>query len=47
MGASSIEQLDENLAALTGPAFDTDELERIDALSDVIDVNLWAESSKL
>jgi L-glyceraldehyde 3-phosphate reductase len=47
VGASSIEQIDENLAALDGPAFDTDELERIDALADGIDVDLWATSSKL
>lgn len=47
IGASRTEQLDENIAALTGPAFDTEELERIDALSDALDVNLWAESSAL
>ena len=47
IGASRTEQLDENIAALTGPAFDTEELERIDALSDSLDVNLWAESSAL
>ncbi len=45
IGASRTEQLDENIAALAGPAFDTEELERIDALSDALDVNLWAESS--
>jgi L-glyceraldehyde 3-phosphate reductase len=45
IGASRPEQLDENIAALSGPAFDTAELEQIDALSDGIDVNLWAESS--
>ncbi len=33
IGASRPEQLDENVAALTGPAFDTEELEQIDALS--------------
>jgi L-glyceraldehyde 3-phosphate reductase len=47
IGASRTEQLDENIAALSGPAFDTEELERIDALSDSLDVNLWAESSDL
>ena len=47
IGASRTEQLDENIAALSGPAFDTEELERIDALSDSLDVNLWAESSAL
>jgi L-glyceraldehyde 3-phosphate reductase len=45
IGASRPEQLDENLAALDGPAFTTAELERIDALSDAIDVDLWAESA--
>ncbi|GAA2584368.1 L-glyceraldehyde 3-phosphate reductase [Microbacterium binotii] len=47
IGASSVEQIDENLAALAGPAFDTEELERIDALAEGIDVDLWAVSSKL
>ena len=47
IGASRTEQLDENIAALAGPAFDAEELERIDALSDSLDVNLWAESSAL
>lgn len=45
IGASRPEQLDENLAALAGPAFDTEELERIDALSDSIDVDLWESSA--
>ncbi|MFS0732487.1 aldo/keto reductase [Microbacterium sp. 1P10UB] len=45
IGASRPEQLDENIAALQGPAFDTEEIERIDALSDAIDVDLWAESA--
>mgnify|MGYP001143321354 CR=1 FL=1 len=47
IGASRPEQLDENLAALSGPAFTTEELERIDALSDGIDVDLWAGSAQL
>jgi len=47
IGASRPAQLDENLEALSGPAFDTEELERIDALSDSIDVDLWAESTEL
>jgi len=47
IGASSTEQLDENIAALDGPAFDTEELERIDAISAGIDVDLWAVSSRL
>ncbi len=45
IGASRPEQIDENLAALSGPAFDTEELEQIDALSDRIDVDLWARSA--
>ena len=47
IGASRPEQLDENLAALQGPAFDTEELERIDALADVLQQDLWARSSDL
>jgi L-glyceraldehyde 3-phosphate reductase len=47
IGASSTAQLDENLAALEGPAFTTEELEQIDSLSDSIDVDLWAESTQL
>jgi L-glyceraldehyde 3-phosphate reductase len=45
IGASRTEQLDENIAALEGPDFSTEELEQIDALSDGIDVDLWAESA--
>ncbi|KTR93330.1 aldo/keto reductase [Microbacterium testaceum] len=45
IGASRTEQLDENLAALDGPAFDAEELERIDALSEAADVDLWRASS--
>lgn len=45
IGASSPAQLDENLGALDGPGFTTEELERIDALADSIDVDLWAESA--
>ncbi len=45
IGASRPEQLDENLAALDGPAFDDTELNRIDELSNTIDVDLWAESA--
>lgn len=47
VGVSSVEQLDENLAALSGPAFDADELARIDTLAAGIDVDLWASSSRL
>lgn len=45
IGASRPEQLDENIAALQGPEFTSEELERIDAVSDSIDVDLWAEST--
>ena len=47
VGASRPEQLDENLAAVNGPAFAAEELARIDELSGAIDVNLWAKSSDL
>jgi len=46
IGASSPEQLDENLGALSGPAFDTEELEQIDALAEGIDVDMWKDSSR-
>ncbi|WP_454132110.1 aldo/keto reductase [Microbacterium lacticum] len=45
IGASRPEQLDENLAALDGPAFDVEVLEQIDAVADAIDVDLWAGSA--
>jgi len=45
IGASRPEQLDENLAALDGPAFTTEELEEIDRLAEGADVNIWADSS--
>jgi L-glyceraldehyde 3-phosphate reductase len=47
IGASRPEQLDENIAALDGPGFTSEELERIDVLADGIDVDLWAESARL
>ncbi len=43
IGASRPEQLDENLAALDGPEFDTEELEQIDVISAGIGP-LWAEN---
>jgi len=46
IGASRPEQLDENLAALDGPAFTPEELQEVDGLSDSIDVDLWAESTQ-
>jgi L-glyceraldehyde 3-phosphate reductase len=42
IGASRPEQIDENLAAVDGPAFDTEELEQIDVISAGIGP-LWAE----
>ncbi|WP_298041315.1 L-glyceraldehyde 3-phosphate reductase [uncultured Microbacterium sp.] len=47
IGASRPEQIDENIAAVGGPAFTPEELAGIDALSTGIDVNLWAPSSSL
>jgi L-glyceraldehyde 3-phosphate reductase len=41
IGASRPAQLDENIAALNGPAFDTEELERIDALSEALSSGVW------
>ena len=45
IGASSVEQLDTNLDALSGPAFSDDELAAID--QDAVDagINLWAKST--
>jgi len=45
IGASRIEQIDENLGALDGPAFTTEELEAIDAVGASLDSNPWAESA--
>ena len=47
IGASRPQQLDENIAAVNGPALTSEELARIDELSGSIDVNLWAKSSDL
>jgi len=44
IGASRTEQIDENLAAVNGPAFDTEELERIDAIADGIG-ELWTTTA--
>ncbi len=46
IGASSVEQLDTNLEALSGPAFTEEELARIDQYAVDAGINLWAESSK-
>lgn len=45
IGASRPEQIDENLAAIEGPAFAQDELDRIDAVSQDIAGNPWAASA--
>ncbi|MFY9714364.1 MAG: L-glyceraldehyde 3-phosphate reductase [Microbacterium sp.] len=47
IGASRTSQLDENIAAVNGPAFTAAELDRIDELAGAVDVNLWAKSSEL
>lgn len=47
IGASTPAQLDENLAALNGAAFTSEELAGIDAVAGSIDVDLWARSSTL
>ena len=46
IGASRPEQLDENLAALDGPAITPAELQEVDGLADAIDVDLWAASAQ-
>jgi L-glyceraldehyde 3-phosphate reductase len=45
IGASSVEQLDENLAALDSLEFTDDELEEIDRHAVELGINLWEESS--
>ncbi|GAA3766950.1 L-glyceraldehyde 3-phosphate reductase [Microbacterium kribbense] len=47
IGASRPVQLDENIQALNGPAFDTEELEQIDTLAGSVDVDRWAVSTEL
>jgi L-glyceraldehyde 3-phosphate reductase len=46
IGASSVEQLDTNLDALSGPAFTEDELAAIDADAIEAGINLWAEQTE-
>lgn len=46
VGASSVAQLEQNLAALDGPALSDDELAEIDRYAVDAGVNLWAESSQ-
>lgn len=45
IGASRVEQLDENLGALEGPAFTDEELAAIDAVDARLESNGWAESA--
>ncbi len=45
IGASSVAQLEENVAALEGPPFSDDELDAIDAHAVDAGINLWASSS--
>ncbi|WAH97210.1 L-glyceraldehyde 3-phosphate reductase [Arthrobacter sp. MMS18-M83] len=42
VGASSVRQLEDNLAAVSGPSFTDDELEKIDEFAVESDINLWA-----
>jgi L-glyceraldehyde 3-phosphate reductase len=45
LGASSVQQLDQNLAALQRRDFDAEELARIDRYAQEGEINLWAGSS--
>ena len=45
IGASSVEQLENNVAALARLDFDDDELEEIDRHAREGGINLWASSS--
>jgi L-glyceraldehyde 3-phosphate reductase len=45
IGASSVEQLEENVAALDRPGFAEEELDEIDGYATESDLNLWARSS--
>jgi L-glyceraldehyde 3-phosphate reductase len=46
VGASSVAQLEENLAALERLNFDEDELAEIDRFATESDINIWVESSR-
>jgi L-glyceraldehyde 3-phosphate reductase len=46
VGASSIEQLEQNLGALHQPDFTRAELEEIDRYATDSDLNIWAASSE-
>jgi L-glyceraldehyde 3-phosphate reductase len=45
IGASSVEQLESNVAALDKPELTEDELAEIDRYATDADINIWAESS--
>jgi L-glyceraldehyde 3-phosphate reductase len=47
VGASSVEQLDANLAALDKLDFSDEELAEIDQYATESDINLWARSSEV
>jgi L-glyceraldehyde 3-phosphate reductase len=46
IGASSVEQLEANVAALDKPDFSNEELSEIDQYATEADINLWAKSSE-
>ncbi len=46
IGASSVEQLEENVAALDGPAFSDDELAEIDRYATDSDINIWLPATE-
>ncbi|MGH3063672.1 MAG: L-glyceraldehyde 3-phosphate reductase, partial [Gaiellaceae bacterium] len=46
IGASSVEQLEDSLAALDRLDFSEDELAEIDRFATDSGINLWAESSR-
>jgi L-glyceraldehyde 3-phosphate reductase len=45
IGASSVAQLEDSLAALSGPPFTDEDLAEIDTYATESDINLWARSS--
>jgi L-glyceraldehyde 3-phosphate reductase len=46
IGASSVEQLEANVAALDGPAFSDDELAEIDRHATDSDINIWLPATE-
>jgi L-glyceraldehyde 3-phosphate reductase len=47
IGASSVSQLEQNIAALDRLDFDADELAEIDRYAQESEVNIWAPSSEV